>query len=231
MRRLLLILSLMTLSACAPKALSREEPSSELAMADVRAVRRPIIVVDAGHGGKDAGAKSPDPQIVEKALNLQTALLLTQYLQRMGFQTILTRGDDLFVPLKQRADFANGNRATLFVSVHYNSAPNKKAEGVEVYFYESAENAERTVKSKMLAQKVLDRIVTKTETKSRGVKKGNFSVIRETKMPAILVEGGFMTNEKELSKLQDPAHQRRVAQSIALGVRDYFSRKEVSSLK
>lgn len=225
MRRLLLILiTLLTLTGCASKTAPVEKPSREIAMADtrVKVKQRPLIVIDAGHGGKDHGAKCPDPQTEEKVLNLQTALILNQYLQRMGFQTILTRGEDFFVPLNVRAGFANSNRASLFVSVHYNSAPNKKAEGVEVFFYDAEDDPIRTGESKVLAKKVLDRIVTKTATKSRGVKNANLAVIRETKMPAILVEGGFMTNEKELSRLRDPAHLQNVAESIALGVRDYY---------
>ncbi len=225
MRRLSLILiAITTLTGCTSRTPPVEKPGRTIAKADtrVRVKQRPLIVIDAGHGGKDVGAKCPDPQTEEKVLNLQTALVLNQYLQQMGFQTILTRGEDFFVPLSVRAGFANSNRANLFVSVHYNSAPSKKAEGVEVFFYDAEDNPVRTGKSRVLAEKVLDRIVTKTGTKSRGVKNANFAVIRETRMPAILVEGGFMTNEKELSRLRDPAHLQNVAESIALGVRDYF---------
>ena len=129
------LLSVVVLSSCASKSVVRDRENHEIAMARIkRAPARPVIVIDAGHGGKDLGAKCPDPHTEEKALNLQTALVLNQLLQRMGYQTILTRGEDFFVPLKLRADIANSNRATIFVSVHYNSAPSKQAEGVEVYF-------------------------------------------------------------------------------------------------
>lgn len=217
------IILVAVLSSCASKSNVRDRADNEIAMARVKRMpARPVIVIDAGHGGKDLGAKCPDPQTEEKALNLQTALILNQLLQRMGYQTIMTRAEDFFVPLKLRADFANSNRATIFVSVHYNSAPSKQAEGVEVYYYESEENKPRTAQSKVLAQKVLDKVITSTNMKSRGVKNGNFAVIRETRMPAILIEGGFMTNDKELSRLRDPAHIQLMAESIANGVREYF---------
>jgi N-acetylmuramoyl-L-alanine amidase len=211
-------------SACTPQTRAQVRPIDEIATTAIKKTAPPLIVIDPGHGGKDLGAKSPDPHIEEKALNLQTALLLNQYLQRLGYQTILTRGDDFFVPLKLRADFANSNQAALFVSVHYNSAPSKTAEGVEVFFYDSEENPLRTNRSKQLAQKILDRIIARTQMKSRGVKNGNFAVIRETKMPAVLVEGGFMTNDQELNRLRDPAHMQKMAESIAHGVRDYLNR-------
>lgn len=185
--------------------------------------RRSKIVIDAGHGGKDLGALShTNPKYQEKNLNLTTALFLNQFLQRMGYQTILTRGDDYFVPLGLRASFANSNHALLFVSVHYNAAPNTKAEGVEIYYYDSKEDKERTVQSKKLAQTVLDQITANTECKSRGVKHGNLAVIRETTMPAILIEGGFVTNDGELQKLSDPAYLKKIAGSVALGLQKYL---------
>lgn len=184
---------------------------------------RPKIVIDAGHGGKDAGAQSKTgPKEEEKALTLTTALILESMLQRMGYQTILTRGDDNFVPLDLRAAFANGNRATLFVSVHYNSAPNSKAHGVEVYYYNDKENPTRAELSKHFGQSVLNCIVANTQCKSRGVKHGNLAVVRETKMPAILVEGGFVSNEGEMSKLRDLNYLTLLAQSIAQGIQQYM---------
>lgn len=223
MNRAWFIILMAVLSSCASKSAVRERPDNEIAMTRIkRMTARPVIVIDAGHGGKDLGAKCPDPQTEEKALNLQTVLILNQLLQRMGYQTILTRGEDFFVPLKLRADFANSNRATIFVSVHYNSAPSKQAEGVEVYYFDSQENKSRTDRSKVLAQTVLDNVIASTKMKSRGIKSGNFAVIRETRMPAILIEGGFMTNDQELKRLRDPAHIQLMAESIASGVREYL---------
>jgi N-acetylmuramoyl-L-alanine amidase len=189
-------------------------------------VQRPKIVIDAGHGGKDLGALSKTtPPAQEKNLNLTTALMLNSFLQKMGYQTILTRGDDFFVPLDLRSNIANSNHAALFVSVHYNSAPSLNAEGVEVFYFDSQENKKRTEESKILANKVLDRVVESTECKSRGVKHGNFAVIRETTMPAVLIEGGFVTNQNEMSKLKSPGYLKTLAGGIALGINDFLKSK------
>ncbi len=179
------------------------------------------IFVDPGHGGKDDGAKSSSgQQCFEKSLNLTTAMNLERYLKDYGYETVLTRGDDTFVPLRLRSAFANGNRANLFVSVHYNASENPKAEGIEVYYYDS--NDSRAAESKKLALLVMNRLGTNTKLKPRGVKHGNLAVIRDAKMPAILVEGGFMTNSTEIEKIKEPEHMRLIAQSIAQGINDYL---------
>ncbi|MFQ5728936.1 MAG: N-acetylmuramoyl-L-alanine amidase [Waddliaceae bacterium] len=229
----LFLLFTLLLTSCSPSRAYREQPQKgrddrELAYA-LELSRRAKIVIDPGHGGKDLGALSvKDPKYQEKTLNLTTAIWLKTFLQQMGYQTIMTRADDFFVPLDLRAAFANSNQAKLFVSVHYNSAPNKKAEGVEVYYYDAETDKERTEQSKKLAKTVLDQIVANTKCKSRGVKHGNLAVIRETKMPAILIEGGFVTNETELNKLQDPNYQKTLAGSIALGIRSFLKPKKRS---
>jgi len=186
----------------------------------------PKIVIDAGHGGKDLGTSATTiPICHEKALNLTTALLLNNYLQKMGYQTILTRGEDFFVPLKLRAAIANSNRASIFVSVHFNSAPNTQAKGVEIYYFDSEKNKERASQSYTLANKVLKRITSSTKCKNRGVKHGNFAVIRETTMPAILIEGGFMTNQSELEQLRSSGYLKTLAGSIALGIHDFVKQR------
>jgi N-acetylmuramoyl-L-alanine amidase len=183
------------------------------------------IFIDPGHGGKDDGAKSTSgPKCFEKSFNLQTALYLEKYLRDAGYDTVVTRGDDTFVPLKIRSSFANGNKADLFVSVHYNASESPKAEGLEVYYFASGDQREQ--KSKKLAQSVFNRLLTTTKSKGRGVKAGNLAVLRETKMPAILVEGGFMTNPNELNKIKDPEYMKKIALSISQGVKDYLGKRD-----
>jgi N-acetylmuramoyl-L-alanine amidase len=200
------------------------KPTKQIAARHQPIPRLPKIAIDAGHGGKDLGAQSAvAPKAQEKALTLSAALYLNETLQKMGHPTLLTRGGDVFVPLKVRSEFANSNQAALFVSVHFNSAPSKTAEGIEVYYYDSEANNERTARSKALAEKVLEKVTNRLGMKSRGVKKGNFSVIRETKMPAILVEGGFLTNDQEAAKVAKPETLKALADSIALGVKEYYT--------
>lgn len=189
------------------------------------------IVIDPGHGGRDIGTQSlSKPRYQEKSLNLVTARFITEFLQQSGYQVIMTRQEDKFISLEKRAKIANELKPTLFVSIHYNSAPSAEAQGIEVFFYQSKEKEkkERTLKSKRLAQIVLKNVIAETHAKSRGVKQGNFLVIRQTTMPAILVEGGFVTNEAELQHLKDPSYLKRLAWGIARGVEEYLSK---SSLK
>ena len=134
----------------------------------------------------------------------------------------MTRKDDTFITLDERANFANQIKPRLFVSVHYNSAPSADAEGIEVFYYRSEEDKGRTDQSKKLAHAILNRVIANTQAKSRGVKHGNLAVIRETNMPAVLIEGGFMTNDKEMDKIKDPAYIKQIAWGIAKGVDDWI---------
>jgi len=185
-----------------------------------KAPLKPLIVIDAGHGGEDTGAE--DSSYTEKHLNLATARLVRAYLKQLGYRTSMTRNADFFVPLDQRAAFANSQRPALFISLHYNSAPSKKAEGIEIYYYHSDFNTQRVAESKKLANSVLNKILLNTSAKSRGVRDGNFAVIRETNMPAILVEGGFLTNEKEVKKIKNPTYLKQLAWGVVQGIDEYL---------
>lgn len=200
-------------------------PKQEIAIANKyrKPEEKPILVmIDPGHGGEDLGTTSTIATTYhEKVANLTTAQLLQSYLQQMGFHTMMTRHRDVFVTLPNRSQFANEQKADLYVSVHYNSAPAPQAHGIEVFYYNATDNKLRTAASKELATDVLDNVLALTGAKSRGVKHGNLAVIRETKMPAILIEGGFFTNADEVAKLKDPAYIRKIAWGIAKGIKDY----------
>lgn len=184
--------------------------------------KKDLIIIDPGHGGKDLGANSPkNPKYQEKNLTLSTSKLLKYYLEQLGYAVQMTRNSDIFIELQDRASFANKRQPMLFVSVHYNAAPNKNAEGIEVFYYRSDSNKERSSASKELAQLTLDHLIQETEANSRGVKHGNFAVIRKTKMPAILVESGFLTNAAELKKIKTAAYQKKIAWGIAQGIDAY----------
>lgn len=179
----------------------------------------PLIVIDPGHGGKDAGTHSfTPPKYEEKSLALKTAMMLRTHLRNMGYRTILTRSCDEFIELQRRAEIANEAKATAFVSIHYNAAGKESVHGVEVFYYLSKDSEKRTEASKKMAENTLHGVLKMTKAHSRGVKHGNFVVIRETKMPAILVECGFLTNTEERAKLYEPSYQRKVVWGIAQGI-------------
>lgn len=183
---------------------------------------QPIIILDPGHGGEDFGTHSlGTTKYHEKYLNMSTSFLVKNFLEQFGYKVILTRTDDTFIPLDQRAIFANEQKPTLFVSIHYNSAPSKEAEGIEVFYFQKDENKSRMTKSKQLAQSILNKTLANTDAKSRGVKHGNYAVIRQTDMPAVLIEGGFLTNSSEMEKIKNVSYQKSLALGIAQGIQEY----------
>lgn len=187
----------------------------------------PLIIIDPGHGGEDRGTESPfKPSYQEKSLTLTTSRMVRDFLKQMGYQTQMTRNDDTFIPLKMRATIANEAKSALFVSIHYNSAPSKDANGIEVFYYQSETDKTRMEASKKLASIILSKVIERTQAKSRGVKAANFAVIRETNMPAILIEGGFLTNQEEMQKIKDPAYIKQLALGIAQGVDQYLQRNK-----
>lgn len=190
-------------------------------------LKREVIIVDAGHGGKDAGANSKKEGYEEKELTLQTAFLIADHLKQLGYKTIMTRKQDTYVPLDTRAEIANAVDADLFVSIHYNYSVSKDAQGIEIFYYKEGKTplSSRVLQSKLLGQEVLKKIVKQTGAESRGVKQANFAVVRETKMPAILIEAGFLSNSSERARIHDQKYRQSLAQGIAQGIDAYLALK------
>lgn len=193
---------------------------------------RPVIVLDAGHGGEDEGCKAGD--IVEKHGTLKVTKIVKKHLNNMGYRVVLTRDRDVTVPLKKRSVIANKHSNSLFVSIHYNSAPAKEAKGIEVYYCDQSVAAaghgaqvhtiahKRNNNSQRLATSILDRMVGIAGAASRGVKKGKFHVIRETSVPSVLVELGFITNPKEYRLMHDEIYLDKLARGLANGIHEYI---------
>lgn len=199
---------------------SRVETETHIAAAaSTKNSNKQLIVIDPGHGGFDIGATVKS--IEEKALALQTATLVKQYLHQKGYRVILTRSRDVFISLTKRTNIANDTKSKVFISIHYNAFKNPQANGIEIYYYSKGSKWRQNA-SKKLAKLVLDGMIATTGAKNRGVKTGNFHVIRETYMPAILIEGGFITNPREHSNLADKKYVEKMAQSIANAVEKYL---------
>lgn len=194
--------------------------SSQLEAAEKKA--RPHIVIDPGHGGKHLGACSKRHSFEEKQFTLPTARLLQKKLEKLGYRVSLTRNEDVFVSLSERAAIANRCKADLFISIHYNSAPGKPdVHGLEVFYFGYKDN--RPHKARVLADDVLNGMLKETKAHSRGTKPARFVVLKETQMPSILVEGGFLTNEKERAKIKSKTYLEKVAEGIAQGVHHYVN--------
>lgn len=181
-----------------------------------------LVVIDPGHGGKHLGANSKKYQYQEKNFALITSLMLKDHLEELGYIVKMTRSKDKFLSLKERAVMANKLSADLFVSIHFNSASNRKAQGLEVFYYDDKKMKARTEESKVLAGKVLNGMVFAVGAKNRGVKEANLAVLRLTTMPAILAEGGFLTSSQELAKLRDTKYLNRLAWGMAKGIHQYI---------
>lgn len=182
------------------------------------APERFLIALDAGHGGSATGAYYENT--AEKDLNLSMTRKLDEILRGLGYRTMLTRSEDVDVGLKRRSVLANEAKADIFVSIHCNaSETNHDFQGLYVYHYPGS------VQGAALAQAIQAPACRFTGAVDRGINSANFSVVRESKMPAVLVETGFMTCHEELLRLKDDAYQTRMAQGIAQGIIQYLNAK------
>lgn len=181
-----------------------------------------MIVIDAGHGGTDPGTSGLGLQ--EKVVTLDTALRLKGLLAKAPFQFKLTRETDNYISLPQRVTFAKNAGADSFISIHANSF-NGSANGTEVYYYNSANENPYYVDSNKLASAIHDRLMEAWQLYDRGVKHGDFHVIRENSMPATLVELGFIDNKVDNAKLASSYWRQEAAEAIYLGILDYYSAK------
>jgi N-acetylmuramoyl-L-alanine amidase len=183
----------------------------------------PSIAIDAGHGGVNLGAHGHVPYCEEKRMTLLTARLVQKYLKGLGYHVVMIRASDAFVPLPRRVEIAKEARVDLFISIHFNSSRTPSAQGIEVFFSEAKDDR---AASKKLAGSILKFTTRRTKASSRGVKKADFYVIRETNMPAVLVEGGFISNPKERNLLKNPLYLEKIARGIAEGVDYYLNLKK-----
>ena len=176
-----------------------------------------MIIVDAGHGGRDPGAIGNGIQ--EKDVVLPISINLGKALQNMGYTVYYTRTNDVEIDLEPRVALAERVNADVFVSIHANSlaSRNNSVNGVETFF------ARGSTLGRELASNVQSQIISATGATDRNAKAAGFYVISKTSMPAILVETGFVTNPTEARNLNNPNYQQRMADAIARGI-DQFMR-------
>ncbi|NGM84277.1 AMIN domain-containing protein [Paenibacillus sp. 7124] len=172
------------------------------------------VVLDAGHGGTDPGNTSVGGRF-EKEFNLAIVLKLAKVLEEdPNISVFLTRQDDTAVKRADRATFANNLKADIFISIHGNSYTRQSASGTETFYTRDD--------SKELADVLHRYIVPATGFIDRNVRKSNFQVTRETVMPAVLCEIGFMSNPQEERTMWDEQFQLRVSEAIAAGIKEYL---------
>ena len=210
------------------------------------------IVVDAGHGGHDSGARGNGYN--EKDIALQVATKLANNL-RQDYNVIMTRNSDFFVPLDTRAKIGNDANADFFISIHLNSSSSSSANGTEVFYFSKKDQGSYAAQvakfenrvdgsygdvpfsdfilndifyrknqktSQAIAESVLDGLINLTGLRRRGVLGANFAVLRGSNSPSILVELGFMNNYSDLSHYLTPEGQESAASTIGNAIRKFF---------
>jgi len=194
------------------------------------------ICIDPGHGGKDPGYRVGSNY--EKRYTLLLAQEVRTLLTQAGFEVVLTRSTDYFVDRDARPDLARKRKADLFVSLHFNAFPASAAiKGVEVYCltpagaYSSNSGGEGDTrwvsgnrnndKNMLLAYQIQKELVESLPVEDRGIKRARFDVLCSAAMPAVLVEGGFMSNPTEGKRIADPAYRRQMARAIVDGIKAY----------
>ncbi|WP_138496022.1 N-acetylmuramoyl-L-alanine amidase CwlD [Paenibacillus pinistramenti] len=188
-----------------------------------------VIALDPGHGGPDGGASSKDGTI-EKEINLSVALYLRDYLQQAGAIVYMTREDDKDLAdtdtsgyskrktedLKKRVRLIEEKEAKLMVSIHMNSIPSNKWRGAQTFYHPSHPE------SKVFADLVQEELRTNLENTDRIAKSADYVyLLKELKIPSVLVEVGFLSNPDESKLLGDEDYQRKVAASIYKGILRY----------
>ena len=190
------------------------------------------IFLDPGHGGSDSGAVANG--VREKDLTLSVYNKVSSRLASLGYSVLTSRNTDKDVGLVSRADQANKSNADMFLSIHFNAGGRGASYGIETYYYkpeagytpainkENHNNPERIEKSRKLANKIQQNLLYKTGAYDRGVKRASFAVLRETSIPSILVELGFIDNQEEVSKIKTNEYQEKLADGIVDGIVEYY---------
>ena len=167
------------------------------------------VVIDAGHGGHDRGG-IPGQRIAEKVMTLDVAQRLRKVLAADGYRVVMTRDSDVFVPLGTRVAIANSYRNAVFVCIHFNATGRSGASGIETYFYSRD--------SLPLASAIHYYVAGGAPSDNRGVRRRGYYVLRKTRIPAVLVECGFLTNPTEAAYAQTTSYRQKLAEEIAAGV-------------
>lgn len=203
---------------------------------------RPLrtIVIDAGHGGNDTGTQNKPGKFDEKVFTLDVAKRLQSLLGEDRWCVLMTRADDRFVGLAERAEFANQAKADLFVSIHFNAvANNADVRGTETYvltpqFQRSTSSLKASAEDKLaqpgnafdawnavLGHHMHRELLAKLKTEDRGYKRARFAVLRLVNCPAVLVEAGYLSNNAEARRLATPAYRADIAEALFMAIQSY----------
>ena len=183
---------------------------------------RKVVVIDMGHGGKDQGTQSLNKKIIEKDITLNIGNKVIDKLKNdENIKVVATRDSDEFISLQERNKIAEQNDAELFISIHANASGDslQSAQGIETFYWSDDDDSYK------VAQLIHDNMIKNTKAYDRGIKKGNYQVLRDANYPAILIETGFLTNYLESINLSNNNYQSQIANAIVYGIKEYFKEK------
>lgn len=174
------------------------------------------IVIDAGHGGRDPGAIATNGAFTEKEIALRTSQLLARRLQDAGANVVMTRDDDSFVSLNNRAVLSESSGADTFISIHYDAmdTPNSMS-GTTTYYYSEAERG--------LAETVNNYLAQYGPLSNNGVRTGDYFVLRNNRQPSILLELGYLNHDHDITVVNTDSYQATIVEAIYQGLREYFA--------
>ena len=195
-----------------------------------------VVILDPGHGGQDSGAMCGG--VMEKDLTLDIARRVDHLLDSQGIATLMTRLGDSYVSLADRAAFGNRVNDSIFISIHFNEDNKPVASGVETYyaahqigsgstfalwlpFFSRSPSNSPKPESQSLASFIQEALVARTRSVDRGTQAKQFFVIANVTSPAVLIEGGFITNKDELSKLASEDYRDQLAAAVTDGILRY----------
>jgi N-acetylmuramoyl-L-alanine amidase len=191
-----------------------------------------VIVVDPGHGGVDSGAVSVDKKVKEKDVVLAISRLVATELTNQGAAAIMTRDEDVRIPLKDRADLANRNSADIFISIHVNSNKiNNSRSGTMIFHHLKGETG------RLLATCIAHEIEQVSGLPCMGprsdgsIYRSGFSVLRNSTMPGVLCELGFINHESDRRRMVTDEFQRAVAKAIVKGIKVFLGDAKPSPSK
>lgn len=171
------------------------------------------IVIDPGHGGDDIGNISRE--ILEKDVNLKIANVLKNMLKGVGADVLLTRNEDVYIPMIDRVDIINKFRPEMFISIHQNNFMYSGVNGVEVYCYDGDNEAMK------LGKMVVENISSMVGVKNRGVRTGDYYILRECKLSGIIIECMYMSGNKDNLKYNEDAYCK-IAEAICKSLCQYY---------
>lgn len=183
-----------------------------LSMSSLGSNSQYVVYIDPGHGGYDPGAQGNG--VIEKDIVLNLGLRLKDKLEANGIKVVMSRTSDVYVSLEERSKGANNVSPNIFISIHINSAGAVSASGIETFYKKDID--------KLLADKLQNKLISYTGAVNRGAKWEDFHVVRETNMPASLVECGFLTNINEANNLKNWAYQEKLINAMLDGALNYL---------